>query len=1142
MQGCMQLSLSLRPCSHSWQRLPLVPSLHTTDNDRMGTRVVTHTEANQNALGSGPNAEGLLVLGRVLVANRGEIAVRIIRAVHELGGRAVAIHPADDCEALHVRLADQAVQLPGEGVAAYLDGTAVIGAAKSAGCLAIHPGYGFLSENASFARGCRQAGIVFIGPDPGALDDLGDKGRARAFSLEQGVPVLPGTEGATTLAQAEAFARSHGAVMLKAVAGGGGRGMRPVIELAELPEAFERCSSEARAAFGNAALYVEKLLLAPRHIEVQVVGDGHRVQHLGERDCSVQRRHQKLIEVAPSPGLGAELRSSILDAALRLAGALKYRGLGTFEFLVDGDEFYFMEANPRLQVEHTITEEISGVDLVTTQLRLGAGATLADVGLVDAPALKGFAVQARVNLESLAEDGTPKPSSGVIEGFALPSGPGVRVDTYGYAGYRVSPRYDSLIAKVIGHGKDFATASRRAAAALAEFDIRGVTTNLDLMHGVLVAEDFLDGRFDTTYIPTHLEQLLEHRRPLLAIEAAEGASTDGRPRIQAAPDGSVAARATMSGVLIKLEVAPGDVVAAGATVAVIESMKMEHVMRAPESMWIEAVVVRAGDIVDEGALLAYGDPVEVTDETGSAGDGRGSSEEDWSAEVAEIERRRELAKAMGGPDRVQRQRAEGKLTARERIDALVDPGSFEEIGVLAGFGRYDDNGRLTGFLPANLIGGTARLNQRKVVLAVDDFTRRGGASDAARREKQLFLEDFAGTMRQPMVRLLDGQSGGGSVKSVRDWGYTYVPANPAWDKVVDNMSLVPVVTAGLGPTVGLGAARLVMSHLAILVEGVGQLFTAGPPVVREATGEDLSKEQLGGAQIHRDNGSVERIVADEQAAFAAIRQFLSYLPSSVYELPPVLDPADPPDRREDMLLAAVPRNRRRPYVIAPIIDAIFDRGSVFIYAEYGAGTVTALARLNGHPVGVIAQDPMKGATMSVEGAQAVGRLVDLCETFHLPIVSLTDQAGVDIGRVAEKRATIRAGARAISAVYQARVPQAELIIRRVYGVGGAGIVNRHRAGRSWAWPSGDWGSLPSRGGIEAAFRAEIAASSDPAETLDRLAKEIEALSSPFRTAERFGVQDIIDPRDSRALLCEWVRDAWRVLPELLGRPCFGSRP
>src|SRR3954453_16074122 len=327
-----------------------------------------------------------------------------------------------------------------------------------------------------------------------------------------------------------------------------------------------------------------------------------------------------------------------------------------------------------------------------------------------------------------------------------------------------------------------------------------------------------------------------------------------------------------------------------------------------------------------------------------------------------------------------------------------------------------------------------------------------------------------------------------------------------------------------------------------MVEGVGQLFTAGPPVVRGGTGEDLTKEELGGAAVQRRRGAVERFVRTEDEAFDLVRAFLSYLPSSVFEIPPVIAGTDPADRREDFLLGAVPRDRRAPYPINPILEAVFDAGSVFPYAEYGGATVTALARLAGHPVGVVTTDPFKGATMSVEGAQAVTRLVDLCETFHLPIISLTDQAGMTIGSAAERHGTIRHGARAIAAVYQARVPQAELILRRVYGVGGAGIVNRHRAGRSWAWPSGDWGSLPVQGGVEAAFRAHLAKSPNPEADLEAIQDRIAALTSPFRTAERFGVQDLVDPRDSRAVLCDWVTDAYRVLPELPGPPSFGTRP
>ena len=511
--------------------------------------------------------------------------------------------------------------------------------------------------------------------------------------------------------------------------------------------------------------------------------------------------------------------------------------------------------------------------------------------------------------------------------------------------------------------------------------------------------------------------------------------------------------------------------------------------------------------------------------------------EDWSDEVAQIERRREQALGLGGPDKIARQHASGRLTVRERIEALADEGSFAEIGALAGFAGND--GTVT---PANFVTGTARIDGRKVVLGADDFTGRGGSGDAAIHAKQVYSEQLAGQFQLPLIRLLDGASGGGSVKMIEQAGYSYVPINPGWDHVVDNLSTVPVVSACLGPVVGLGAARAVMSHLCVLVEGLAQLFVAGPPVVRGGVGEDVDKEQLGGAEVHRRNGNVDRFVATEAEAFTVIRRFLSYLPSSVHELPPVTTSDDPPSRASEELLSAIPRNPRRPYRITPILDAVFDTGSVFRYADYGGSTVTALARLDGHPVGVVATDPYRGNTLSAAGALALTRLVDLCETFHLPLVSLTDQGGMTIGTVAERAGTLRAGARAISAVYQARVPQAELILRRVYGVGGAGIVNRHRGGRSWAWPSGDWGSLPATGGIEAAYRAELAASDNPEADLAAIQHRLAALMSPFRTAEHFGVQDIVDPRQSRALLCEWVHDAYRLLPALAGPPHWGTRP
>ena len=514
----------------------------------------------------------------------------------------------------------------------------------------------------------------------------------------------------------------------------------------------------------------------------------------------------------------------------------------------------------------------------------------------------------------------------------------------------------------------------------------------------------------------------------------------------------------------------------------------------------------------------------------------------WQPELDELRRREALAKEMGGTEKVARHHAQGRLTVRERIEALLDPGSFHETGALAGSADYSE-GQLTAFRPANFVIGTGRIDGRKVVIGGDDFTIRGGAADAAVMGKQVYAEQEANSLQLPLVRLIDGTGGGGSVKMLEQHGYTYVPANPGWDLVVDNLSLIPVISACLGSVAGLGAARLVASHFSIMVEETSQLFVAGPPVVKLGVGEDLTKEELGGSEIHRSSGAVDAVVQSEQEAFASIRRFLSYLPQNVFQLPPIQPAEDSPDRRDESLLSAVPRNRRQPYKIRPIQASIFDAGSVCELARYGRATVTALARLDGHPVGVIAPDPyIGGGGLTVEGADALTRLVDLCQTFHLPIVTITDQPGLTIGSSAERRGTIRYGVRAVSAVYQATVPGAEIIIRRVFGVGGAGMTNRHRFTRRYAWPSGDWGSLPIEGGLEAAYRAELEASDDPATLIEAIRARLDAVRSPFRTAERFGIEEIIDPRDTRPLLCEWVHDAYALLPQQLGRPSHGTRP
>lgn len=452
---------------------------------------------------------------KLMVANRGEIAIRVMRAAHDCGIESVAVHADDEDRALHVRHADEHRALAGRGARAYLDPDAIVAAALDAGADAIHPGYGFLSENAGFARKCREAGLTFVGPRPEILEQFGDKVRARIIAADAGIPVLSGTEGAADLDSALAFQASlpTGAQMIiKAVAGGGGRGVRVVDARADLGDVMRRAASEAQASFGDGSLYLERYLPNARHIEVQIVGDGSgKAAHLGERDCSIQRRYQKIIEIAPSPRLSEVTRRKIFDAAIRIAESVNYDNVGTMEFLVadDGEEFAFIEANARLQVEHTITEEVMGVDLVRLQLALAQGASLESLSLPREPVPNGFAIQLRINTERMKEDGRTLPASGELLCFQSPGGPGVRVDTLAYTGFRSSPGFDSLLAKLIVHSSSpvFADCTRKALRALSEFHIDGIETNRHFLANILRHPDFAVGTVHTRFVDEHLASL-----------------------------------------------------------------------------------------------------------------------------------------------------------------------------------------------------------------------------------------------------------------------------------------------------------------------------------------------------------------------------------------------------------------------------------------------------------------------------------------------------------------------------------------------------------------------------------------------------------------------------------------------------------
>jgi acetyl-CoA carboxylase carboxyltransferase component len=500
----------------------------------------------------------------------------------------------------------------------------------------------------------------------------------------------------------------------------------------------------------------------------------------------------------------------------------------------------------------------------------------------------------------------------------------------------------------------------------------------------------------------------------------------------------------------------------------------------------------------------------------------------WENEVEELRRRAALAELMGGAEKLARQKERGKLNARERLANLLDESSFREIGKIAGKGRYGEDGTLEDFSASNFIFGRGRINGRNVVASADDFTVRGGAADAAIHRKFSMAEQMAHELGLPLIRMIDGTGGGGSVRSLEQMGFTYVPFVPGWENVAKNLESVPVVALALGPCAGLGAARLVASHYSVMVRGLAQVFTAGPKVA-EGIGEvAMSNEALGGADIHARNGVIDDEAETELEAFAKARAFLSYLPSSTKGRAERTVNDDPSARRDESLLSIVPRDKRQAYSMRKIIAAVADHGSVFeIGARWGRSVITAFARLDGWPVAVLASDPtFLGGSWTADASDKARRFVQLAELFRLPVVHLVDNPGFMIGLEAEKAATIRRGVDAMNAIYKATVPWASVIIRKAYGVAGAAMSNHTRFQYRFAWPSGDWGSLPMEGGAEVAYKGELANSTDPAAELSKIKARLNAVTSPFRTAEQFLIEDIIDPRDTRALLCEFAELAY----------------
>ncbi|MFT4008603.1 MAG: carboxyl transferase domain-containing protein [Nocardioidaceae bacterium] len=1059
----------------------------------------------------------------VLVANRGEIAVRVIRAARGLGLRSVAVFEPDDRRALHVDLADEAHPLSGDRP--YLDVDQLVDVAARADCELLHPGYGFLSESPDLADACAKSGITFVGPSRDALAVLGDKGRARAVAQESGMPVLPATSTGATLDEAVAFfsGRAGHGVVVKASAGGGGRGMRVVTAVEELPGAYERCASEALRAFGSGDLYVEELLRRARHIEVQLVGDGTgAVAHVWDRDCSVQRRHQKVVEVAPCLTVPGDVRQRLLDGAVHLGSRLRYLGLGTIEFLVDADDpgrWYFLEANPRVQVEHTVTEEVTGIDLVRAQLQIALGRSLADLGLTqdEIPAPRAVAVQARVAMETTTATGATFPSTGTITELALPSGPHTRVDTHARAGLVADGRYDSLLAKVIvtESGSSLAEAARNAGAALSEIRVGGVETNVALLRNILAHPTFTRGEATTRFLDDHLAELVP------AVE-----EQDVLPDELAAP---------FAGTVVALPAEVGQHLAIGAPAVVLESMKMEHVVTSTASGVVRTISVRVGDTVQASQPLLT---MELDDEQiVHAAEEADVDLDELRDDLADVVARHLPGLDESRPEAVAKRRRTGQRTARENIADLCDEGTFLEYGALALAAQrsrrtLDD---LIANTPADgMVTGVGRVNgahfgdRAQCAVLAYDYTVLAGTQGHINHKKTDRMIELAERQRLPLV--LFGEGGGGRPGDTDTFGASWLDV-PTFAKFGRLSGRVPTVAVVSGRCFA-GNAALVGSCDVIIATRNASIGMGGPAMIEGGGLGTFAPDEVGPTSVQVPNGVIDVLVDDEAEAVAVAKRYLSYFQGN-------LPAGDVPDQR--LLRRAVPESRVRPYFVRDVVQTLADAESVLeLRPEFGRSIITALARIDGRAVGVFANDPRHlGGAIDADSADKLARFLHLCDGHGLPLVSLCDTPGFMVGPDAERTATVRHFSRLFVAGAHLRVPLVAVVLRKAYGLGAQAMVGGCLTSPDAivAWPTGELGPMGLEGAVRLGFRKELeaAATDEAREALfEELLAEQYARGKAMNAAVVFELDDVIDPVDTRAWISQTFATASPPEPRTQG--------
>ena len=1082
--------------------------------------------------------QDMSTIKKLLIANRGEIAIRIARTATEMGIHTVALYSKDDDNSLHIQYADESIELPGVGVGAYLNIDSIVEAAHSTGCDAVHPGYGLLSENADFAKACLDKGLIFVGPDINTLQSFGDKISARALARSAGIAVIEGSDQVSSAADVSAFfnALDQAPIMLKAVNGGGGRGMRMVMQADQIEAAFTRCQAEALTAFGADQLYVERFLPTVRHIEVQIVGDGSDVVHLWERDCTLQRRNQKMVELAPAPGLNADIRQQLLDAAIRIGEACHYKGLGTVEFLLELDQqgeacgFYFIETNPRIQVEHTITEEVTGIDLVEVQLRLAAGASLRDIGLEQAsiPKPVGYALQLRINTETLNDQGEMVPVGGTLNQVQFPGGPGIRIDTYAYAGYRTNPNFDSLLAKLIVHTRSdhVSQVLVKAERALSEVSIKGVDTNVDFLRRLLKMPEVAAWQVSVRGIESRLKDLLNDdsdtpKKRYIEADTAIASTTSG-DQVTIYPEGTTAVCAPLQSVLVSLEVAEGQSVNRGDELAVVEAMKMQHVITASCAGIVLELKAQAGEMLDVDQAIVLLREAADSGETQSV-----VHEVDIDSvrpDLQGLQDRLALTLDAARPAAVEKRYARGQRTARENISDLCDESSFLEYGqlVYAAQRRKRSAEELMKTTPADgVVAGFGTINadkfaehnSRAAVLSYDAMVMAGTQGIHGHHKTDRVFE-VAVEQSLPVVFFTEG--GGGRPG---DDDFEHIAASALDIKTFYTIATLradkPNIAINDGFCFAGNAAMFGCCDIKIATRNAW-IGMGGPAMIEAGGLGTFSPKDIGPAAVHSRSGLLDLMVDDDVQAVESAKRIFSYFQGSVTDW-------EVNDQR--LLRHAIPEDRKRVYDVRSVIDTLADRETFLeLKRDYGLAMVSGFIRIEGRPFGLIANNPMHlGGAIDAEAADKAGRFITLCNKFNLPVLSLCDTPGFMVGPDSEQAGAAQRACELMLAGANAEVPIMVVCLRKAYGLGAQGMAGASFAATvaTIAWPTAELGPMGLEGGVRLGYKRELEAQPDEksrSALFEKLVQQAYDAGSALSVASLLEIDAVIDPIDTR----KWI--------------------